>query len=58
LWRFRAGYRWDANDEAYIFPALALKKVDGPMAEYQKGLGRRLLLKAQEPTSDDRHHLK
>src|SRR5579859_7486286 len=36
LWRFRAGYRWDANARAYIFPALALKKVDGPMAEYQK----------------------
>ena len=41
LWRFRAGYRWDANAEAYIFPALALKKVDGPMAEYQRGAGRR-----------------
>ena len=26
---------------AYIFPALALKKVDGPMAEYQRGAGRR-----------------
>ena len=36
LWQFRAGYRWDANAEAYIFPALALKKVDGPMAEYQR----------------------
>ncbi len=35
LWRFRAGYRWDANARAYIFPALALKKVDGPMPEYQ-----------------------
>jgi hypothetical protein len=36
LWRFRAGYRWDANAQAYIFPALGFKKVDGPMAEYQK----------------------
>ena len=36
-WRFRMGYRWDANARAYIFPALALKKVDGPMREYQKG---------------------
>jgi len=36
LWRFRAGYRWDANAKAYIFPAVALKKVDGPMLEYQK----------------------
>ena len=35
LWRFRAGYRWDANAKAYIFPALALKKVGGPMPEYQ-----------------------
>jgi hypothetical protein len=35
LWRFRAGYRWDANAKAYIFPAVALKKVDGPMPEYQ-----------------------
>jgi hypothetical protein len=35
LWRFRAGYRWDANAKAYIFPAIALKKVDGPMPEYQ-----------------------
>jgi hypothetical protein len=35
LWRFRAGYRWDANAKAYIFPALALKKVDEPMPEYQ-----------------------
>jgi hypothetical protein len=41
LWRFRMGYRWDANARAYIFPALALKKVDGPMAEYQRG-GRRI----------------
>jgi hypothetical protein len=36
LWRFRAGYRWDANAQAYIFPSLALKKVDGPMTEYQR----------------------
>jgi hypothetical protein len=36
LWRFRAGFRWDANAKAYIFPALALKKVDAPMAEYQQ----------------------
>ena len=36
LWRFRMGYRWDANAQAYIFPSLAFKKVDGPMAEYQK----------------------
>ena len=35
LWRFRAGYRWDANANAYIFPAIALKKADGPMPEYQ-----------------------
>jgi hypothetical protein len=30
------GYRWDANAQAYIFPSLAFKKVDGPMAEYQR----------------------
>jgi hypothetical protein len=41
LWRFRAGYRWDANAEAYIFPALALKRVDGPMHEYQTDSQRR-----------------
>lgn len=35
LWRFRAGYRWDANARAYIFPAIAFKKVEGPMQEYQ-----------------------
>ena len=35
LWRFRMGYRWDANARAYIFPAVAFKKVDGPMREYQ-----------------------
>src|SRR5437879_6517660 len=42
LWRFRAGYRWDANAQAYIFPAFALKKVDGPMLEYQKNPARQL----------------
>jgi hypothetical protein len=36
LWRFRVGYRWDANAKAYIFPALALKKVNGPMQEYER----------------------
>jgi hypothetical protein len=36
LWRFRMGYRWDANARAYIFPSLAIKKVNGPMAEYQR----------------------
>ena len=41
LWRFRAGYRWDANAKAYIFPAVALKKVDGPMPEYQTNSERR-----------------
>jgi len=35
LWRFRAGYRWDANARAYIFPAIAFKKVDEQMKEYQ-----------------------
>ena len=34
-WRFRVGYRWDANAKAYIFPSLAFKRVDGPMPEYQ-----------------------
>jgi len=34
LWRFRVGYRWDANARAYILPSLALKRVDGPMYEY------------------------
>jgi hypothetical protein len=29
------GYRWDANAQAYIFPSLAFKKVNGPMPEYQ-----------------------
>jgi hypothetical protein len=41
LWRFRMGYRWDANAKAYIFPALALKRVDGPMLEYQRNSRRR-----------------
>ena len=36
LWRLRAGYRWDANAQAYIFPAFAFKRVDGTMTEYQK----------------------
>ena len=35
MWRFRMGYRWDANARAYIFPSLALKRVEGPMQEYQ-----------------------
>jgi hypothetical protein len=35
LWRFRAGYRWDANAKAYIFPAIAFKKTNEPMKEYQ-----------------------
>jgi hypothetical protein len=35
LWRFRVGYRWDANAKAYIFPAFAIKRVDEPMREYQ-----------------------
>jgi hypothetical protein len=35
IWRFRFGYRWDANARAYIFPAIAFKKVKGPMMEYQ-----------------------
>jgi hypothetical protein len=42
LWQFRAGYRWDANAKAYIFPALALKKVDSPMPEYQTESQQRL----------------
>jgi hypothetical protein len=41
LWRFRVGYRWDANAKAYIFPSLALKRVDGPMHEYQTDSQRR-----------------
>jgi hypothetical protein len=41
LWRFRMGYRWDANAKAYIFPSLALKRVDGPMQEYQPESQRR-----------------
>jgi hypothetical protein len=51
LWRFRAGYRWDANAKAYIFPALALKKVDGPMSEYQTESQRRLKPKPLASTS-------
>jgi hypothetical protein len=51
LWRFRAGYRWDANARAYIFPALALKKVDGPMPEYQTESQRRLKPKPLASTS-------
>ena len=35
LWRFRVGYRWDANARAYIFPAMALKKAGQAMKEYQ-----------------------
>jgi hypothetical protein len=49
LWRFRAGYRWDANAKAYIFPALALKKVDGPMPEYQTNSQQRV--KPQPPVA-------
>ena len=51
LWRFRAGYRWDANAKAYIFPTLALKKVDGPMPEYQRDSELRLTPKAPVSTS-------
>ena len=49
LWRFRAGYRWDANAKAYIFPSLALKKVSGPMVEYQSNSQQRL--KPKPPSS-------
>ena len=35
FWRFRVGYRWDANARAYIFPAIAFKRANGPMREYQ-----------------------
>jgi hypothetical protein len=52
LWRFRMGYRWDANARAYIFPAVALKKVNGPMAEYHRDGGRRIEPKTQGPTPD------
>jgi hypothetical protein len=52
LWRFRLGYRWDANAKAYIFPALALKKVDGPMAEYEKKIRRHSEPKTQTPAAD------
>jgi hypothetical protein len=41
LWRFPVGYGWDANAKAYIFPSLALKRVDGPMLEYQMDSQRR-----------------
>jgi hypothetical protein len=51
LWRFRAGYRWDANAKAYIFPSLAIKKVDGPMREYQTESQRRLEPKPLASTS-------
>jgi len=51
LWRFRAGYRWDANAEAYIFPAVALKKVDGPMVEYQSNSQQRLKSKLRSSAS-------
>ena len=51
LWRFRAGYRWDANAKAYIFPALALKKADGPMPEYQRDSQQPLTPKLPAPTS-------
>jgi len=51
LWRFRVGYRWDANAQAYIFPALALKEVDGPMPEYQRNSQRRSTPKPPAPTS-------
>jgi hypothetical protein len=52
LWRFRLGYRWDANAKAYIFPALALKKVDGPMAEYERKMRRQSEPKTQTPAAD------
>ena len=55
LWRFRAGFRWDANAKAYIFPAVALKKVDGPMPEYQTNsqpiLRRKPSVSTSAPTS-------
>jgi len=50
LWRFRMGYRWDANAQAYIFPALALKKVNGTMTEYQ----RNSVLQAKDRPAKDR----
>ena len=57
LWRFRMGYRWDANAQAYIFPSLAFKKVDGPMAEYQKDNGKSIRTDNTKPdrrkTRDD-----
>jgi len=51
LWRFRAGYRWDANAKAYIFPSLAIKKVDGPMPEYDIESQRRFKPKPLASTS-------
>jgi hypothetical protein len=51
LWRFRAGYRWDANAKAYIFPAVAFKKVTGPMPEYQTNSNLRFKPKAPVSTS-------
>jgi len=51
LWRFRAGYRWDANAKAYIFPSLAIKKVDGPMPEYDIESQRRVKPKPLASTS-------
>jgi len=50
LWRFRVGYRWDANAQAYIFPALAFKKVNGTMTEYQ----RNSVLQAKDRPAKDR----
>src|SRR5271168_4900732 len=32
LWRFRVGYRWDANAKAYIFPSLDAKEGGWPYA--------------------------
>ena len=52
-WRFRVGYRWDANARAYIFPALALKRAEGPMPEYVSGkqrTARRSLAKPPDAT--------
>ena len=51
LWRLRAGYRWDANANAYIFPAVAFKRVIGPMPEYQTNSGLHLKPKAPVSTS-------
>ena len=49
LWRFRVGYRWDANARAYIFPSLALKKVDGPMPEYRTDRSKALQTQKAKP---------